>query len=246
MATLDNDPRVERLLSAWVAASARMESGPGIECLTAEEIARFLETRRGRGIPEEARVARARAADHLSECSYCTREVVALFRARRERQARMQSRAALGERVDRVAACVRIAVRAAQGAFTHLDGLIVGLGGPARLLPASPAFGHGALRGEGEDLPVEEEEHHEVIVSGEGLAAAELLLSQDEEEHGAITVTLQEPLEVALISPDGRAEPLPVVVADGRYYATITSLPEGEYYLALLRQERDPPSPPGG
>jgi len=234
MRTLHNDPKLGAVTRAWAEASEQREQGPGIECLSAEEILLFLETGRGRGVPAEQRAARARAAEHLSECSFCAREVAGLFRARKAREARVRARGALGEHVERVAACVRVAVERARGAFTYADGLLSGIGQPARLLPVFPQMSFSTVRGDDEGPPDEEDRLHEVTVSGDAIAPAEILLS-GEEEGGEITLTLREPLEVRLIRPDGESELLPLDEVDGQYFATIGDLTEGEYCIALIR-----------
>jgi hypothetical protein len=236
MRTLHDDPRLNALPRAWADASERVEQGPGIDCLTGDEIVLFLETGRGASVPPEERAIRSRAAEHLAECSFCTREVAGLYRARAAREARVRARGALGERVSRLAACVRVAVERTRGAFTHADGLLAGLGQPARLLPVFPQMSFSAVRGEDEGGVPEEDQLHEVTVSGDALAPAEILLS-GEEEGGEITLTLREPLEVRLIRPDGQSELLPLDEVDGEYQATIGDLTAGEYCLALLRPE---------
>lgn len=233
MRTLREDPRLGALPEAWTAASRSIETGPGIDCLTAEAIALFIDTPRGRQTPAALRAARGHAADHLARCSFCTGEVGALFRARQERAARSRARVALGERASRVAACLRVAVERARGAFTHADGLLSGLGRPAQLVPVLPELAFGPLRGEADDSPEAGEGVHEVMVSGEGLPPTTILLSEERGE-GGITLLLPQPMEVRLIHPDGRSEALPVTPADEGYCASVDQLPEGEYCLALF------------
>jgi hypothetical protein len=243
MRTLYDDPRLNRLPEAWAEASARVEQGPQLECLTAEQIVTFLETSRSRSVPAEQRAARALAEEHLAECSFCAREVATLFRARRAREARLRARVALGEGKGRVAACIRVAVEQAWGAFTVADALLSGLGRHVRLDGAFPDLGLAAVRGN-DDGPADEEDRlHDVTVSGEGFSPTEILLSK-EEEGGGITLILRERLEVRLLTPDGRSEEVPVEDGDDGYVATITGLPEGEYCVALLHPEEGSPSPP--
>lgn len=239
MRTLDDDARLKALPGAWAAASSQVESGPGLDCLTTEEMILFIDTGRGRGASDEERAIWSRARGHLADCSFCAREVGALFRARQEREARQRVRVALGERASRVAACVRVAVERARGAFTAADGLLSGIGGPARLVPVFSAAAFGPARGDApwEDEPSGEGDAlREVIVSGEGIAPADLQLS-GEEESGEITLILREPLEVVLLFPDGGSQAVPLEESDGRYYASVERMPEGDYCLALLRPE---------
>jgi hypothetical protein len=133
-----------------------------------------------------------------------------------------------------------VAVERAWGAFIRPDALLSGLGQPARLVPVGPSLALGPARGEADgseaDGEAKPQRFHEAMLSGDALAPTELLLS-GEAERGEVTLILAEPLEVRLIRPDGASETLPIDAADGRYYATITELPEGEYCLAFLRPD---------
>src|SRR5262245_21292113 len=130
----------ERQLTAWLGrwaeASEQIERSPGETCLTADEIAAFVDDKLA--APE-----RRRAGVHLSQCSYCSREVGSLLRAARDFEDRTRVNRALGQMTQRIGACVRVFVDGARGAFTRADGLLQGLAAPARLEPAFAPAGLG-------------------------------------------------------------------------------------------------------
>src|SRR5438876_100984 len=65
---MNEEQELTSILWRWKEASERVEWAPGETCLTASEIADYVD--------DELEVAeRERVADHLSQCSYCTREV---------------------------------------------------------------------------------------------------------------------------------------------------------------------------
>lgn len=227
------------LLAPWAQASARVEQNPGPNCLTAEEITTFLETPR-RGASREAR---ARASDHLATCSFCSHEVATLFRAREAREERLRVRQTLGERATRVAACLRVLVEEARGAFTRPDGLLAGIGMPMRLTP-SLAVATGPARGEEDGEEADPDRLHEVMLTSAGLPSVEVFLAE-EEGDGAVTVAISEPWEVQLVAPDGGSEPVLLEAGGDRYYGTVTGLGPGGYYLTFFRPESRPASRPG-
>ena len=60
-------------LGPWLEASEQVETAPSEDCLAAAEIAAFVDGDIGSR-------ERRRATAHLSQCSYCAREVGSLFR----------------------------------------------------------------------------------------------------------------------------------------------------------------------
>jgi hypothetical protein len=229
-----------RVLAPWPAASERVESEWAEDCLTAEEISDFVDGTLPPG-------ARERVATHLSQCSYCAREVGALYRAARDFDDRVRVRGALGAVTDRVGACVRVFVEGARGAYTRADAALQGLAAATRVqaVMPTPGYAFGFARGD-EDAENEEDaadDYHEVSLHAEGLPGVELLCGE-EDDGGSITVSLEEPWEVRLVAPDGSWQALEVEPGGDRYYATLTAMPPGEYLLTILRPEPSPPSPP--
>jgi hypothetical protein len=226
---------LEQWLAGWPAASAQVERTLTEECLTGAEVTLFVEG----SLPA---TERERAAAHLSRCSYCTRQVGSLFRASRDLEDRLRARRALGSLGERVGACVRVFIDEARGAFTRIDGLLSGLGPVATFTPAWAA-GFPTRSLDLLDPPAgiddEPEAVHEATLAGEGLPNVELCCSA---EDGSVTVCLDAPWVVALIGPDGSVEPIPVEQAEDRYYAFMTEMPPGDYFVSLLRP--DAPSHP--
>jgi anti-sigma factor RsiW len=229
------------LLSKWPEASEQVESAPGETCLTADEIVDFVD-----GTLDTAE--RPRVLMHLSQCSFCTRETGALFRAARDFDDRLRVKQALGRLTNRVAACLRIFVEETRGAFTRADALLQGLTPPARLDPvlAPAAFGLAGMRGEGTAAA---NGHvgslwalREATLHAQGISEAELLFG--EENGGRVLLSLDGPCEVRLVAPDGSAQPVEVRRGVDRYYAAVTGMPPGDYLLAILQPTELPPSPP--
>ena len=72
-----------RLLGPWAAASEKVEWVPSDACLTAVEISDYVDGE----LPVEER---ERAASHLSQCSFCAREVGSLLKATRDFEERLE------------------------------------------------------------------------------------------------------------------------------------------------------------
>jgi hypothetical protein len=226
-------------LEPWAEASAQIESAPSDTCLTAAEISDFIDN-------ELPASERERAAAHLAQCSYCAREVGDLVRAARDFDDRIRARTALADLSGRLSACLRVFVNEARGAFTRADALLQGLAAPVHLHPVLAPAGLGNLRG---DLDTDEAEGagdpydlQEVALHGEALPGTEILCS--EEDGGSVLVSMAGPWEVRLVAPDGSTHPVAVERGEDRYYANVTGMAAGEYLLAILRPEGDPPSPP--
>jgi len=228
---------LEQWLADWPAASAEVERALTDECLTGTEVTLFVDN----GLPVDAR---ERAATHLARCSYCTRQVGSLLRASRDLEDRLRARRALGSLRDRVGACVRVFIDEARGAFTHFDGLLNGFGPAATLTPAWATAGLRTRSVNLLDAPEETDSDletvHEATLAGEGLPVVDLCCCA---EDGSVTVAMNAPWGVALIGPDGAVEEVPLEASeDGSYYAFMTAMPPGEYFLTLLRPEA--PNPP--
>jgi hypothetical protein len=231
------------LLSHWREASEAVESAPGETCLTSEEIVDFVDD-------TLATTERERLLTHLSRCSYCVREVGALFRAARDFDDRMRIKQALGRLASRTAACLRIVVDETRGAFTRVDGLLRGLSPLAHGEPvlAPAAYGLTGVRGEstaernGRPGYGYSDFVREFALHAEGLGGAELLCG--DEDGGSVLVSLEGPCEVHLVAPDGSAQPVEVRRGADGYYAAVTGIPPGDYLLTILRPPEPPPSPP--
>jgi hypothetical protein len=233
---MNAERELAKMLEGWPLASARVETAPGDNCLTSEKIAAFVDD----GLE---RSERRRCALHLSQCSFCAREVGALFRAARDFDDRVRVKRALGGQAARIGACLRVFVEEARGAFTRADGLLQGLTAPIRLNPvlAPAAYGFGGVRGEAEAIGVNgampPHAVQEATIEAEELPGVELLCG--EEDGGSVTVSLSEPWEVYVVAPDGSTRALEIERGGDRFYATINGMPPGGYLLAFLR-----PNPP--
>jgi hypothetical protein len=222
---------LEQWLADWPAASAEVEHALTDECLTGTEVSLFVDN----GLPAEER---ERAATHLARCSYCTRQVGSLLRASRDLEDRLRARRALGGLRERVGACVRVFIDEARGAFTRFDGLLNGFGPAATLTPAWATTGLRTRSLGLLDAPEETDDRdavHEATLVGEGLPNVDLCCCA---EDGSVTVCMDAAWGVALIGPDGSMEEVPLEPGeDGNYYAFMTAMPPGEYFLTLLRPE---------
>jgi Putative zinc-finger len=229
---MEGERELASMLRGWAAASRQVESARTESCLTVSEVADFAD----RQLEPDAR---ARVAEHLSRCSHCTHAVGSLLRAAREFDDEMRLQLALGSLTRRVGACLRVFVDEARGAFTRADALLRGLTPSVRLefTSVAPGLAMAGTRSVTEDDvgEVDPEALHEVALHAEGLPGVVLLCG--EEDGGSLTVSLTEPWEVRLITPDGAIRSLSVERGSTRYYATITGMPGGDYMLALVRPE---------
>jgi Putative zinc-finger len=229
-----------RLLGPWAAASATVESVPSDACLTAAEISDYVDNELPAG-------ERERAASHLSQCSFCAREVGSLLEATRDFEERLEVSGIRGGLTGRLRARLRVFVSEAHGAFTRADALLQELATPVRLNPVTAPAGLAwmAVRGDDEEDGAEAgdaEALHEVTLSAEWLPSVELLCGA--EGGGSVVVSLDEPWDVCLVAPDGSKHALEVEHGDDRYYAMITGIPPGDYVLAIMQPEANPPNLP--
>jgi anti-sigma factor RsiW len=228
-----------RLLGPWAAASKRVECAPSDTCLTAAEISDYVDDALPAG-------ERKRAANHLSQCSFCASEVGALLEATRDFEEHLEVSGVRGGLAGRLSARLRVFVNEARGAFTRADALLQELAAPVRLNPVTTPAGLAWMAARGEDDEDETgtadtEALHEVTLSADWLPSVELLCGA--EDGGSVVVSLDAPWDVSLIAPDGSTHPLEVERGDDRYYAMITGIPPGDYVLAIMQPEADPPNP---
>jgi hypothetical protein len=235
---MDTKQELAMWLEPWAAASERVECVPTEACLTAGEISDLVDE-------TLTAAARERVAIHLSQCSFCAREVGALLGAAHEFDDGLQTRGVLGGLTRRLGARLHIFVSEARGAFTRADALIQEAVAAVRLRPVTAPAGLAwmAARGD-EDEPRESDPEalHEVALDADWLPGVELLCG--EENGGSVTVSLDEPWEVSLVTADGATHPLAVERGDDRYYAMITGIAPGEYVLTITEPESPPPSHP--
>jgi hypothetical protein len=229
---MEGERELATMLRGWAVASRKVESARTESCLTVSEVADFADR-------QLEPTARARAAEHLSRCSHCAHAVGSLLRAAREFDDELRLQRALGSLTRRMGACLRVFVDEARGAFTRADALLQGLTPSVRLdfSSLSPGLAMAGTRAVAEDEVADgdPEALHEVALHAEGLPGVVLLCG--EEDGGSLTVSLTEPWEVHLITPDGATRSLPVERGRARYYATITGMPGGDYVLAIVRPE---------
>jgi hypothetical protein len=229
-----------RLLGPWMAASARVECAPSEACLTAAEISDYVDDALPTG-------ERERAANHLSQCSFCAREVGSLLAATRDFEEHLEVSGVRGGLAGRLSARLRVFVDEARGAFTRADAMLQQLAAPVRLNPVTTPAGLAwmAVRGDEDEDAAEAgdpEALHEVTLSADWLPSVELLCGA--EGGGSVVVSLDEPWDVCLVAPDGSTQPLEVERGDDRYYAMMTGIPPGDYVLAIMQPGADPPNPP--
>lgn len=227
-------------LRPWPAASARVECVPSDACLTAAEISDYVDD-------ELPTVERDRAANHLSQCSFCTREVGSLLEAARDFERGLGLSGIRGGLTGRLRARLRIFVTEARGAYTRADALLQDLATPVRLNPVTvpTALAGMAVRSdesEEDGTTTDPAALHEVRLAADWLPNVGVLCGA--EDGGSVAVSLNAPWEVYLIAPDRSAHPLDVALGDDGYDGMITGIPAGEYVLAVMEPEADPPNPP--
>jgi hypothetical protein len=139
-------------------------------------------------------------------------------------------------------------VEEARGAFTRADAMIQGLAPSARLNPIwSPSgLAFGLVRGEMDDEEATDgdpEAVHEGAVHAEGLPDVDFLCSE-EEGAGSLTLSMETPCEVCLVTAEGASLPVEMAAGEDRYYAMAAGIPPGEYFVAILRPKDSAPNPP--